>query len=836
MLGRVPYLNGGLFEVHDLERDNEDIHIPDEAFQRIFDFFDAYQWHLDDRPLHNDKEINPDVLGYIFEKYINQKQMGAYYTKEDITGYISRNTVIPFLFDQAEKECPIAFNPGGGVWRLLADDPDRYFHESVRHGITYNINEKRDLAEKQHLPPDIAAGLDNVSERGGWNKAAPVDYALPTETWREHIARRQRYEEVHAKLATGEVASIDDLITYNLDIEKFAQDVIAASEGPELIRAFWNTISKVSVLDPTCGSGAFLFAALNILEPIYIACLEAMQGFLDDLERSARKHHPETMSDFRRVCDRVEAHASERYFILKSIIVANLYGVDIMEEAVEICKLRLFLKLVAQLVSYDQIEPLPDIDFNIRPSNSLVGFTSLEEVKQVLTADIIKQLALPDILKRAEMAADSFHKFRQMQTDKLLDANDFVATKLDLRKRLEDLRRELDRYLANDYGVKIDSDGAYRRWYEHHQPFHWFVEFYDIMHNGGFDVIIGNPPYVSTAKIRKLYNVKNISCLSCPDVYAWILERSQLLLRMSGRSGMIVPLSLSFSSSFTTCRQLLLSEYSHNWFSSFGRIPSALFSFDVRVRHTIHLGLKSTRPANCQTTRLHRWFGVERTTLFQTLEYVPFRPELWNNRIPKLNSEHLARAFETLFEVQRSTFQDQISRSPTRHALYFKKTAYNWLNFCRQMPPCYDSTGTPVQHTKFGEIYFRDSESCRIAMLLGNGKLMLAFWFAVGDDFDVTRWNVGDFPVDFSQLSKDNVNELLEIVPSLEAAMTEATQFKLNAGRRVGNYNLAKCRDITDLSDHIFCKALGLSDVWKDIELYLAQTVRTDYSPNDETD
>ena len=143
LLGRVPYLNGGLFDVHDLEQDNPKIHIPDEAFENIFAFFDAYQWHLDDRPLHKDNEINPDVLGYIFEKYINQKQMGAYYTKEDITGYISRNTVIPFLFDRAKKECPIAFTPGGGVWRLLSDDPDRYFYGAVRHGITYDDPRKQ---------------------------------------------------------------------------------------------------------------------------------------------------------------------------------------------------------------------------------------------------------------------------------------------------------------------------------------------------------------------------------------------------------------------------------------------------------------------------------------------------------------------------------------------------------------------------------------------------------------------------------------------------------------------------------------------------------------------
>ena len=125
------------------------------------------------------------------------------------------------------------------------------------------------------------------------------------------------------------------------------------------MRGFWNALSDVSVLDPTCGSGAFLFAALNILEPLYTACLEGMRGFLDDLERTQRPRHQQTMSDFRDTLKQADRHPSQRYFILKSIVLNNLYGVDIMEEAVEICKLRLFLKLVAQLESYNQIEPLP---------------------------------------------------------------------------------------------------------------------------------------------------------------------------------------------------------------------------------------------------------------------------------------------------------------------------------------------------------------------------------------------------------------------------------------------------------------------------------------------
>jgi len=246
LIGEVPYLNGGLFDVHQLEKANPDIQISDDAFKRLFDFFDAYQWHLDDRPLHADHEINPDVLGYIFEKYINQKQMGAYYTKEDITGYNARNTLIPFLFNAAEKTCAIAFKPDSAMWRLLREDPDRYIYAAMRHGVD------------RVLPPAVAEGVADVSKRKGWNVPATEEYALPTETWREHVARRQRCVELRAKLSAGEVHDINDLITLNLDICQFAEDVIANCEGSDLLLAFWKAIQNVTVLDPTCGSGAFL--------------------------------------------------------------------------------------------------------------------------------------------------------------------------------------------------------------------------------------------------------------------------------------------------------------------------------------------------------------------------------------------------------------------------------------------------------------------------------------------------------------------------------------------------------------------------------------------------
>jgi hypothetical protein len=105
LLGTVPYLDGGLFDVHPLEERHPKLDISDEAFARLLGFFHEWDWRLDAGPLRNDCEINPDVLGYIFEKYINQKQMGAYYTKEDITEYIAKNTIIPYLLDAARQRC-----------------------------------------------------------------------------------------------------------------------------------------------------------------------------------------------------------------------------------------------------------------------------------------------------------------------------------------------------------------------------------------------------------------------------------------------------------------------------------------------------------------------------------------------------------------------------------------------------------------------------------------------------------------------------------------------------------------------------------------------------------
>lgn len=755
LIGRVPYLNGGLFDVHDLEKDHQ-INIPDDAFKQLFDFFDAYTWHLDQRPLRADNEINPDVLGYIFEKYINQKQMGAYYTKEDITGYISRNTIIPFLFDQAQKACPIAFQPEGGVWGLLKDDPDRYIYDAVRHGVDLD------------LPEEIEAGLDDVSKRGQWNTPAPEEYALPTEIWREHISRRKRCHELRTKLKVGEITSVQDLVTYNLDICKFAEDVIIKSEGPELVKAFWQAISNISVLDPTCGSGAFLFAALNVLEPLYSACLEGMQGFINDLERREKKPHPNKLKIFRDVLNQLAKHPSRRYFILKSIIIGNLYGVDIMVEAVEICKLRLFLKLVSQIDTVDQIEPLPDMDFNIRSGNTLVGFTSLDAVKDAMTFDTDGQqrmlypeeaAALKQIEEEAEAADSAFTMFRKMQIEYDMDAKQFSGAKLELRNRLNSLRDELDKYLAGEYSVEPEDEKEFNKWRNSHQPFHWFVEFYGIMKSGGFDAIIGNPPYIELTKIKE-YRFHGYSCHSCGNMYALVLERCDSIGFTNGYQGFIVPVSSISTDRYIDLQHLLSKR--EDVFCSFDDRPSRLFDGLEHIRLTIHLLGRYFESPRIFSTRYNKWIAEERDTLFNKLFFSQSRQAIIGNSIPKLCT-NIEQNIIKKMESQERLLNHFYSRTGLYPCYYSRKVGY-FLQILDFEPRVLNGLGERRPPSEFKELKFTSIEYAKLALCCLNANLFYWFITVFSDCRHVNKREVDAFPINLEALGNTDLGlQLIEL-------------------------------------------------------------------------
>jgi hypothetical protein len=801
LLGNIPYLNGGLFDVHELEKPDrygQVIQIPDQAFERVFTYFDQYQWHLDERPLRADNEINPDVLGYIFEKYINQKQMGAYYTKEDITEYISKNTVLPFLFDAARAKCKVAFESPSSiipqtssfpcVWDLLCENPDRYIYPAVRHG-----------ADKK-LPPEIAAGLDTtqpnlIERRKAWNKPAPAEYALPTEIWREVVARRQRYwqvwsrlsgrsadpdwvahpptreplaEPVHASRFTPHVSDINDFITLNLDLRQFAQDVIQNCEVLDLLMALWQAITTITVLDPTGGSGAFIFAALNILEPLYEACLDRMEAFLAEWDMSlahrlgeggrrpgeGKPLHPNYHKKFTEVLGRVDAHPNRRYFVLKSIILNNLYAVDIMAEAVEICKLRLFLKLAAQVepdATKDNlgIEPLPDIDFNIRAGNTLVGYATADEVRKCMKElgggqmKLMGEEELGSFARFNTRCADveqAFSKFRQLQTEG--DGTVPAADKLELQKRLKTLEDELNRHLAGEYGVKVSDKVAYDKWVKSHQPFHWFIQFYGILNGGGFDVIIGNPPYVVNTLEKVHYEIREGLFATYPskNLYAFVFERSLQLGGKHAAIGMIVQLTALSAEKMSSLQDLLLPR-GLLVASAFPRRPESIFD-GVEMPVTIMLS-RSGSPT-LHTTRVNRFYTEERPSALATMGFAGHAIRLHGHRIAKIGSPINVGIYRKV-ESQKGVL-GSLTSPASKHVLYYQEACRYWVKACVGLP-FFRRNGERMAPPHGRTLNFRDAGSCAFAGCLVNSTLFYWFYSAFSDCEHINDSLIRDFRI-----------------------------------------------------------------------------------------
>lgn len=746
-IGRVPYLNGGLFDVHQLEKEYKNIEIDDKAFERIFDFFDQYNWHLDTRITASGKDINPDVIGYIFEKYINDRaQMGAYYTKEDITDYISKNCIIPYLFDETGRHYRRALAPGGGIWQMLRSSGDSYVYDAVKYGINPD-----DLWGD--LPADVGAGLDPeqpdlVEKRRCWNRSAPGEVALPTEIWREVIERRKRYLQVKTKIESGHINHINDFITYNLNIRQFAQDVVENTDDPDFLRTFYKALNSITILDPTCGSGAFLFAAMNILEPLYEACIQRMKNFVSEAPKGKYKYFEETLA----WANAQEKHPNLQYFVYKRIILRNLYGVDIMNEAVEIAKLRLFLKLVAAVeADYSKpnlgLEPLPDVDYNIRAGNSLIGFTSEKGLLELSQLDFDNDIK--KIKERCDIIARTFSRYKEIQLSYGDDYQEFRKAKEELSHRLKELNHDLNLLLH-----KQTTNMEFGTWLGTHQPFHWFAEFYEIIHrNGGFSVIIGNPPYVEIKKIN--YSLNKHKTLSCGNLYACMIERKLNLISKNGRTGMIVP-----HSSICTDRMgpliKLLKKY-HLWLSSYDIRPSKLFD-GVDQRLLIYITDQSSN--DLHTSKYHKWNANYRDYLFQTIDYVDNIEAKVPNSIIKACKE-IER--NIMFKINQNKIILGVQANKVLTLIYYHNAPRYFVRVMDKAPYFWsekdgEKISSQIKSLSFGETI----DTFSLGSLL-NSSLFYWWFIMFSDSRHLNQREIDYFPFSLTLCSTINKKELKQL-------------------------------------------------------------------------
>lgn len=821
VFGKIPYLNGGMFDEHKLEADYADIDIPDEAFIGLFDFFDKWNWHLDTRLTASGRDINPDVLGYIFEQYINDRaQMGAYYTKEDITEYIGRNCILPYLFDQVKEataESAKAFTHDGHVWRTLRESGDRYIFDAVKKGYKDFLKIPENIArgiitpemrrEYSETPvselPDTHIPLAEL--RSEWNSRTPEPWWLPNEIWRETIDRLQRCDDILGKINHGEITSIKDFITYNLDIRTFASDLIAHGDS-RFVGWFYHSLQRVTILDPTCGSGAFLFAAMNILEPLYEICIDRMQEFNRENQAKFKEELAEITDKYR---------SNIQYFIFKSIILRNLYGVDIMVEATEIAKLRLFLKMVA-VVDVDRraenlgLDPLPDIDFNIRCGNTLVGYATKAQLDHDLghAEDILQELANQDFKQQIDeemqkvAAAYRMFVFQQLRQEE--DMMAFKQAKHDLRELLKTLNDKLNHRLYSATSPNI----SYDEWLKSHQPFNWIAEFYQIIEgNGGFDVIIGNPPYVVYSANSFEYGVNGYTTIKTRNLYAFCIERSLLLINKAAYLSMIVPISISNGNNYKSVRELLYQRgttyYSHYAGDSH---PSCLFT---GVQQNLTIFVSSPLNYSSFTTNYIKFYTEERFKLYSILSYCKVDSAL----------EGIIRFGN---ELQRNIEKKVCGKSiisnwlvPNSNAkMYFKNTSGAAYKPFFSSPPFFEVDGVQVTSKTIDYLSFRTSKQASSAIALFNSNLFNFLFYLVSDARHITpRETLGMFYVD-EQLEFDvDLHKLsMQLEQDYHKNSTVVTYNKKNGITKYAQFNPRLSKPIIDEIDKVLARHYGFTD------------------------
>jgi hypothetical protein len=193
-------------------------------------------------------------------------------------------------------------------------------------------------------------------------------------------------------------------------------------------------------------------------------------------------------------------HKSPFYAIRKHIITQNLYGVDLMAEATEIARLRLFLALVASAKSLDELEPLPNIEFNILPGNSLIGMLHCEE-EDFMGGGLFVKTQFDELTKKKDHfiylykstfgnGLGELQKFKKKATDLREESNKICNAAV--MREFGNLKINIESKDANGKKQKQEVQIAD---VEKLQPFHWGSDFDEVIKAGGFDAIITNPPW-----------------------------------------------------------------------------------------------------------------------------------------------------------------------------------------------------------------------------------------------------------------------------------------------------------------------------------------------------
>ena len=441
------------------------------------------------------------------------------------------------LFRPDSLENELRFSLSKKDWKAVLDFLNQY-HWIIEEDVEIAIEDGEKV-----LTPEI---LGHVYERSvvEWEKIGFVKEA--EEATKEKSERKKKGvyytpEEITSYIARKTI--LPQILTRFNGKFSDIDELIETGNKKELEETL-GILSKMKVLDPACGSGAFLIKASELLFQLKVR---------------VRKNISKKL---------------EYYNIKLNTITDNIHGVDILEGAVEITKLRLWLWLVSEYREGAEIHSLPNIEYNIRVGNSLIGWTN-EKFEQIsLNTPLTKEVSeifLGLIAYSRNSERKIFQKARELLSK--FNLEDYITAYSMLyqvyRKthglKAENLKGILEKIKSAIYSsvnppfldyVNRKIKPGYRKkkpvklpinleQYNSAVPFHWRIDFGQIMNNGGFDIVIGNPPYVFSrnliSEMDKKFFSKNYKTFEYqPDLYILFLEKSTELSKNNSFIGLIV--------------------------------------------------------------------------------------------------------------------------------------------------------------------------------------------------------------------------------------------------------------------------------------------------------
>ena len=550
------------------------------AFLHAYNFTTTPKDIVDFTKTNHDKLINSAVLGLVFEK-LNGYKEGSFFTPSFITRYMCAQSLRKVVVQK--------FNEANPKWNAKSlADIEYEIHREIRNArnatfchtdTTFCHTEQSEVSKKsQSCHTEGAHNATEVSQSKTKNRDISA-FSKP------------QYDKI-------KVAQYDKVLDCHTDFDKsVANDKDMRNDTTSAILAKHNkTFLSISICDPAVGSGHFLVSALNELLLIKheLGLLLDTQGRrLKDIDLGLENDELIITDSNGKILDyevpaheHIEAHKIQKalFHTKKELIENCLFGVDINPNSVEICKLRLWIELLKY--SYYEnldsrvLQTLPNIDINIKCGNSLISRFSLQDsLKHIpnIAHKISEYQKLVFAYKNADQALlkvskrDIEGKINALKETFRLTLKD-PKTKRELEKAIqnhialygnfllddESLLDGLQAQMGNLFGNENVSEEAQQKAFEsfgrikflrkkldsalsgeeYKNAFEWRFEFPEVLDSNGdfmgFDLIIGNPPYIKQQDITALkpqlkskYSVYD----GLADIYVYFFELAFCLIK-----------------------------------------------------------------------------------------------------------------------------------------------------------------------------------------------------------------------------------------------------------------------------------------------------------------